>query len=344
MTVKPDLTRVWAVDAPGVNVVDPSTTTPDKFADGWTAEVPPFEHFNFIQKQVTEGLAHINEQGIAVWDDVTTYPVGALAKGSDGNVYKALISQSDNDPVSDGGTNWRNWEVGIRVTLVSELPATSTEGFQALVSGVPYVYKSSAWIPQFGYVTPDGYGAVADGATDDAAAIVAALATGYQVVIPGKNYAFASGFGFQANDQTLTGIGWESQLSQIGSSDYLSTNGFDRVTLSNLRVNGPGAGFLRVNNGSSGVQVKGVFFSGGSQRVWVFATTELTVSGCHFEDTGYQIIQQNGYVSSQVKVIGNTSINCTGDFVLMNCEDGFQSKNWLIANNTVKNVGGSASA
>jgi len=106
MTDKPNLTRVWAGTAPGGNVVDPDTVTAGKFAAGWQAEVPPFEYFNFIQKQITEGLAHINEQGIAVWDDVTTYPVGGLAKGSDGNVYKALTSQNDNDPVSDGGTNW----------------------------------------------------------------------------------------------------------------------------------------------------------------------------------------------------------------------------------------------
>ena len=121
MTDKPDLTRIWAVDAPGVNVVDPSTTTPDKFADGWTAEVPPFEHFNFIQKFQTQGLAHINEQGIAVWDSITLYPIGGLAKGSDGNVYKALTSQSANDPVTDNGANWVDWEVSNRVIRLATI-------------------------------------------------------------------------------------------------------------------------------------------------------------------------------------------------------------------------------
>ena len=127
MTDKPDLTRIWGEGAPSGNVVDPDTTTPGKFSNGWQAEVPPFEHFNFIQKFQTQGLAHINEQGIAVWDDVTTYPVGGLAKGSDGNVYKALVSQSDNDPVSDNGTNWvdeLNNRV-IRVTSIAEMEAYS---------------------------------------------------------------------------------------------------------------------------------------------------------------------------------------------------------------------------
>ena len=133
MTDKPDLTRIWGEGAPSDNVVDPDTTTPGKFSNGWQAEVPPFEHFNFIQKQVTEGLAHINEQGIAVWDDVTTYPVGGLAKGSDGNVYKALVSQSDNDPVSDNGTNWVD-ELNNRVIRVTSIAAM--EAFPAVVGVV----------------------------------------------------------------------------------------------------------------------------------------------------------------------------------------------------------------
>ena len=139
MTDKPDLTRIWGEGAPSGNVVDPDTTTPGKFSNGWQAEVPPFEHFNFIQKFQTQGLAHINEQGIAVWDDVTTYPVGGLAKGSDGNVYKALISQNDNDPVSDGGTNWVDWEVTNRV-----IRATSVADIEAYSAPVGYVFSLNA--------------------------------------------------------------------------------------------------------------------------------------------------------------------------------------------------------
>ena len=149
MTDKPDLTRVWALGAPSGNIIDPDLTTPGKFAAGWQAEVPPFEHFNFIQKLQTQGLAHINEQGIAVWDDFTTYPVGGLAKGSDGNVYKALVSQNDNDPVSDDGTNWID-ELSnrvIRVTSIAAMEAYSAPvGFQFSLSddlrGGLFVVKS----------------------------------------------------------------------------------------------------------------------------------------------------------------------------------------------------------
>lgn len=105
-TLKPDLTRVWANGAPPANVVDPDNTTPGKVDAGWQAEVPPFEHFNFLQKWFTQGLAHFNEQGIAVWDANTTYPIGGIAKGSNKQIYEAVQEQSGNDPVSDDGTNW----------------------------------------------------------------------------------------------------------------------------------------------------------------------------------------------------------------------------------------------
>jgi len=142
MTNKPNLTRVWAKTAPGGNVVDPDTVTAGKFNAGWQAEVPPFEYFNFIQKQVTEGLAHINEQGIAVWDEVTTYPVGGLAKGSDGNVYKTLVSQNGNDPVSDNGTNWKVF--GEDSNLTYDSGTSYTAGDIATSSTAIYLSITSA--------------------------------------------------------------------------------------------------------------------------------------------------------------------------------------------------------
>ena len=105
MTTKPDLTRVWAAGAPGANVEDPDITVPGKFDAGWEAEIPPFENFNFLQQLFTQGLAHFNEQGIGIYDAVTDYPVNGLTKGSDGNIYKALIvngiSSTPVDPVGD---------------------------------------------------------------------------------------------------------------------------------------------------------------------------------------------------------------------------------------------------
>lgn len=91
MTDKPNLTRVWANGAAPTDIIDPDTTTPGKFNLGWSAEIPPFEHFNFIQKMVTQALAHINEVGIAQWDENTNYQIRALVRGSDNNIYRSVI-------------------------------------------------------------------------------------------------------------------------------------------------------------------------------------------------------------------------------------------------------------
>lgn len=138
-TQKPDLTRVWANGAPPANVVDPDTTTPGKVNAGWQAEVPPFEHFNFLQKWFTQGLAHFNEQGIGVWDTDTTYPQFGMAKGTDGAIYVAVQEQSGNDPVSDDGTNWLDY-----LTSLNDLFEADPEKGLALVSGVEAaVYNGS---------------------------------------------------------------------------------------------------------------------------------------------------------------------------------------------------------
>lgn len=171
-TQKPDLTRVWANGAPPANVVDPDTTTPGKVNAGWQAEVPPFEHFNFLQKWFTQGLAHFNEQGIGVWDTDTTYPVDGLSKGSDGNIYVALQEQSGNDPVSDGGTNW---ELFVK-------PEQSID-----------------------VVTLEEFGGSADGSTDNIAALnaIRALPTNQIVKLLKDGVYF-----FAGNRPDLTGVRW----------------------------------------------------------------------------------------------------------------------------------------
>ena len=105
--IKPDLTRVWAAGAPVGNVEDPDVTSPGKFDAGWQAEVPTFENFNFLQQLFTQGLAYNNEQGINTWDNITTYPIFGLAKGSNGKLYTSIIEQVGNNPTTDLGINWK---------------------------------------------------------------------------------------------------------------------------------------------------------------------------------------------------------------------------------------------
>ena len=104
---KPNLTRIWAADAAGSDVVDPDVQTPGKFSLGWGAEKPPYQFFNFMQKLFTQGLGYFDEQGIGFWDTDTDYQNLSLTKGSNGVIYLLKTSgDGTQNPVSDGGTNW----------------------------------------------------------------------------------------------------------------------------------------------------------------------------------------------------------------------------------------------
>lgn len=109
-TTKPDLTRIWASDAPPANVVDPDSVDPGKYEDGWVAEIPPFEYMNYLQQLFNQGLVYINEQGIGLYDNVTDFPISGICKGSDSNTYIALIANGPDtsvvDPVGDTTGTW----------------------------------------------------------------------------------------------------------------------------------------------------------------------------------------------------------------------------------------------
>lgn len=132
MTTKPNLVRVWAAGAPGGNIEDPDVTTPGKFAAGWTAEIPPFEHFNFLQQLFTQALAHINEQGITQWDLVTPYPIGGWAKSTvDDLVYVALTTNVNKEP-SANPADWETLSSALGISafgLFSNATANITTGY-----------------------------------------------------------------------------------------------------------------------------------------------------------------------------------------------------------------------
>lgn len=73
---------------------------------GWIAEKPPHQQFNWEQNYVEAFLQHLERHGVAEWDAATTYAANGIAIGSDGKLYRAVISQQGNDPIVDAGTNW----------------------------------------------------------------------------------------------------------------------------------------------------------------------------------------------------------------------------------------------
>lgn len=111
---KPDYTTLWSS---GGAIVAPSNT---KIQTGWTAEVPPFQWENWSQNRQDQAIAHILQHGISVWDSVTEYQANkSYVTGSNGTIYRAITTNTNINPTTDGGTNWSS-------SIVPEATETST--------------------------------------------------------------------------------------------------------------------------------------------------------------------------------------------------------------------------
>jgi hypothetical protein len=62
---------------------------------------------------------------IGVWDTNITYSIGIVVQTDDGSLWKAVIAQSGNDPLSDDGTNWLPAVAGSKIPEVAALEVSS---------------------------------------------------------------------------------------------------------------------------------------------------------------------------------------------------------------------------
>lgn len=106
ITKPTDLNKIWAASG---DILAPSDS---KISTGWQVEIPPRQYFNYIDNRQDKAIAHINQMGIAVWDNTTEYQytalgIKSLCMGSDGTVYRALQTHQNQNPVSTVGY----WEI-----------------------------------------------------------------------------------------------------------------------------------------------------------------------------------------------------------------------------------------
>lgn len=100
---RPELERIWASNAPVANVEDPDITSPGKFSAGWTAEVPTYQNFNFLQKHFTQSIAYLGQMGIAEWDGEQEYHNGSVTTRD--NILRVNLGGQSigEDPLLGGG-------------------------------------------------------------------------------------------------------------------------------------------------------------------------------------------------------------------------------------------------
>jgi len=130
-----DINNLWA--ASGVKV-SPETS---KRSLGWIAEKPSWQYFNSILNRTDLFNAYVNERGIPEWDSITEYVAGkSYTVGSDGFIYKAKLTQSNNDPATDDGSNWR--------LILDELGSVTWNINYNYLQGSLVHYSGKLWVAQ----------------------------------------------------------------------------------------------------------------------------------------------------------------------------------------------------
>lgn len=98
-----NLSLTWAS---GGDVLNPGDT---KYATGWQVEIPPRQWFNYLDNRQDTALAHINQHGVVVWDNVTEYQAGkSYVQGvTNGTIYRCVQTHTNQDPEADmSNTYW----------------------------------------------------------------------------------------------------------------------------------------------------------------------------------------------------------------------------------------------
>lgn len=120
---RPDFTYQWSS---GGAIVAPSNA---KIQTGWTAEVPPFQWENWSQNRQDNALVHIFQKGISVWSSTQDYYFTASApkafvQGSDGLIYEAVQSSTNQNPTTDTTNSY--WRQAFRNQSGSPIYALDT--------------------------------------------------------------------------------------------------------------------------------------------------------------------------------------------------------------------------
>lgn len=92
-----NLSLTWAS---GGDILDPGDT---KYATGWQVEIPPRQWFNYLDNRQDEAIAHINQHGVAAWDNGTEYQANkSYVQGlTNGTIYRCVQTHTNQDPEAD---------------------------------------------------------------------------------------------------------------------------------------------------------------------------------------------------------------------------------------------------
>lgn len=162
------------------------------------------------------------------------------------------------------------------------------------------------------YITPEQFGAVGDGVTDDTEAIQAMINA--------------------AEKHTLCIA--KSPDGYFISDSIFITNKIN-LTLMNFHFileDHPSGTWFRIDD-SKEITFRSCCFEHSSQVIHIFDAEDVFVDQCIFNDCGYCIIQETGHISNNVNVTNCRAYNIRQTFVECNCGVGYDSHNWIITGN-----------
>lgn len=179
------------------------------------------------------------------------------------------------------------------------------------------------------------------------------------VYIPSGNYNLGDSFIEISKPVSIVGEGITTILNVVDS--HIDKDGniirsyqsifkikSSDVSISNLKIKGNRISGISIETPkdstieTQNISLDRVHFEGVenlNQCIHLFICSYIRITNCSFKNTGYQIIQQWFKRSNDVLVSHCLSNGCSGDFIELNSETGASSKNWIISNNIVKNLG-----
>ena len=99
---RPDLSRIWASSgAAGVTSIDA-----EKYLLGWVAEIPTYQHMNFLHNRMDKIQLALAERGFHAWGTDIKYTLGSLVwNDKDSYVYVSKVENPIQEP-SVTSTHW----------------------------------------------------------------------------------------------------------------------------------------------------------------------------------------------------------------------------------------------
>lgn len=167
------------------------------------------------------------------------------------------------------------------------------------------------------YITPEEYGAVGDGVTDDSAAFIAMFAAADPNTIcigSSENGYFINNSIPIENKSNVTIINCEFKLGVMSPSTWFEIKDSHYITFDGCTFN----------------------CNGMLQIIRLFTCDNIRVENCNFINGGYCVIQENGYTSDNVNVNKCRFTNCKGN-INCNCGANNVSHNWVITENIASN-------